>query len=1460
MSSKKNPSLNPKQSSLKAAFEKQESLNAMDSTKSDIGTPATARSPVNRSHPGKKNHHKGPQGSNRSVTSTSSSTTKGSRPKEAITPTKSSNGGPKPRNRPKSKANHQKKNSTKTPNREDRKRASTSSSANNSPSTQHPAKLSHKKNDSSSMDTDPASQETPQSLSGSSNAFNMDPPSMSQQRTSASWKDHINQMTPGPPAPGAHVSRAPASMGPQASAGSNPSDAPTPNEPSDGSSIPLGHTPAPTLKAAPAASAKVTPGSDLSAAKRTSHTESSPTPTTHDKSSGRTHKDDQTQKPLDAQSLLQQFEQATSPSQPKTTPAQPQGNTPSVLFASSVKGGAGKPQGNTNAPASLSGTSIPDDQDSSTGFVVNQPKPTSILKSSSIGGATGTPKGTTKQSDHPFRFPNPHAISNKFHAVVPDLKNLLTLKPFTRSELTRDEKSPRVHHILDSIQRSAYAQSTFENQDPHTWDHGLLEAWVEEIFKNGHDYRYHFKATNDDASKKMHQRAQRLCLHLAATPKDRCPSWNKVTDTLENPNYVEIVLYYSQKFFGPAYKSYYQATEQSTATPPPESSKLPSKAPTKITFPRKDSAATTTNTAIPPSGATAAPTQPPLGPNRKPPFEEPKHSTFCDLRTPTHAEIPSGRPGFTQRDSIMKEWIPTLLDQLYQCDPKAKLYLYPSEDNKPDYHWLHKHSPKSFLPKGKVRGGRYLFQVWFKPTGEPSNAKVLIRHDVPREKLLMDFAFVEDFSKCCEESDVGKFYFTESVLQEPDTIPCGWLYGSSRFTNLTNLGEAMTKTTELSSNQISVELRWKHIQSEPRQFVPFDDRVNAVHVYCARRHYNQLLGLLNKIYHHKRKVGFPQHKRFYFVPDFGTTQCKMSREGADWATHEAYKAEQAGHLRTLQFITLRKIVRNASQAVADFSPVDLYAGIAGLYDLRYPDHPCFLGLDQDKEDSKAWHLSVRDMFYHIGLEVSQKLGLIFYHRFGSHVWNTWFTEDYGRDQLSQFTYDATTQKYTAKVQKIMSGLRDTVLFRASFEYSTADEPKEECLITNLSLRLPSVFRNKAIAKGIGDDAASASTVADKPKILETVYTTEEAVFDEDILDEEDQLLTSPMEAEYQDTQAQSQSNQADAPINVMPPPVNHIAISRAALAQALRQSSTAAPDPSSLVDLSGDHSTVSQQSPIEDELSDTMDLDQASQPSHHDRPKTSSQDHPDAHHMDLDPEHSQASHGSSLATTEDDKAPDYSLSPPLLTAEHLVTTLENNPPSQTRQDEYVGDPQLVKHYIETWYNHRSLKNDPTIASYECQQSFLSNIIFYFDIDPQAYFLARMTKTYTDLLYELSDICAPQGLDENTDHLFIPFVQGPEYYEDNLLAKTAHHWYWQDLIPAERATLLAYFYFEARVTDMAPLALLESFQKDGTWENVVSKQWQLMARQQQFLDRSKSSGPYLPDTIRTLAPRAEGEPD
>jgi hypothetical protein len=248
------------------------------------------------------------------------------------------------------------------------------------------------------------------------------------------------------------------------------------------------------------------------------------------------------------------------------------------------------------------------------------------------------------------------------------------------------------------------------------------------------------------------------------------------------------------------------------------------------------------------------------------------------------------------------------------------------------------------------------------------------------------------------------------------------------------------------------------------------------------------------------------------------------------ATHNSYRMEQKLHLATLDSIVLQNVITEATTPLASFFQIDLHAAVMGIRDTRDPTFPCFLGLDQQKDDPKTWIVSVRDRQTQEGIEVSRMFGLLFSHTWGPRVWTEWFTENYKAEQTAQYKYDAALCKYVSRASDIYDDLRNTSFFQSLYDIDMAEIENTPCIISNLSVHLPGYFKSPAVLRN-AEGEALATTIHDRPEVLRTVFTAEALGEDgwEYLDEEEDKVLVLETAVQVNTTAAESKSAEKPAP-------------------------------------------------------------------------------------------------------------------------------------------------------------------------------------------------------------------------------------------------------------------------------------------------------------------------------------------
>jgi hypothetical protein len=109
------------------------------------------------------------------------------------------------------------------------------------------------------------------------------------------------------------------------------------------------------------------------------------------------------------------------------------------------------------------------------------------------------------------------------------------------------------------------------------------------------------------------------------------------------------------------------------------------------------------------------------------------------------------------------------------------------------------------------------------------------------------------------------------------------------------------------------------------------------------------------------------------------------------------------------------------------------------------------------------------------------------------------------------------------------------------------------------------------------------------------------------------------------------------------------------------------------------------------------------------------------------------------------------------------------------------------------------------------------------LDYEKFFQDRTNMSYFDVFYELT-LGMTLRIDMRTEEeklnklcvVLLPFVQDPQFYQDNLQQKTLTAWFWSEerLSHIYKESLLALFYFDARVQQKTPIDVMKKYEAGG----------------------------------------------
>jgi hypothetical protein len=125
---------------------------------------------------------------------------------------------------------------------------------------------------------------------------------------------------------------------------------------------------------------------------------------------------------------------------------------------------------------------------------------------------------------------------------------------------------------------------------------------------------------------------------------------------------------------------------------------------------------------------------------------------------------------------------------------------------------------------------------------------------------------------------------------------------------------------------------------------------------------------------------------------------------------------------------------------------------------------------------------------------------------------------------------------------------------------------------------------------------------------------------------------------------------------------------------------------------------------------------------------------------------------------------------------------------------------------------------PTSKSKQYKAIYFATVCL--KLDYEKFFQDRNHMSYFDVLYDLTlgmtiriDMRTKEEKLNNRRVLLVPFVQDPQFYQDNLQQKTLTAWFWSEerLSHIEKEGLLALFYFDARVQQKTPIDMMREYE-------------------------------------------------
>ena len=111
---------------------------------------------------------------------------------------------------------------------------------------------------------------------------------------------------------------------------------------------------------------------------------------------------------------------------------------------------------------------------------------------------------------------------------------------------------------------------------------------------------------------------------------------------------------------------------------------------------------------------------------------------------------------------------------------------------------------------------------------------------------------------------------------------------------------------------------------------------------------------------------------------------------------------------------------------------------------------------------------------------------------------------------------------------------------------------------------------------------------------------------------------------------------------------------------------------------------------------------------------------------------------------------------------------------------YWGNFDDFDYEFNQWYTHRQDMSDTIQYTRDEQEHATRIIILRFQLGVTKYFQARMDTPYSGILYEstLAMIRHQEDDKDSRTRLYIPWVRGPDYFNDDLATKYKTAWFYQ----------------------------------------------------------------------------------
>ena len=693
------------------------------------------------------------------------------------------------------------------------------------------------------------------------------------------------------------------------------------------------------------------------------------------------------------------------------------------------------------------------------------------------------------------------SISAKWYTATGKTK-LESFVPFTKQQLARGVKEAQAKEFLRMIKKGAYFTEDEEcdYEDASVADFDLLVPSVFRTWTSGHP----FLPTQKDSHP-----ARLYLLRLTLTDLRNCNAWNPVTQTMENPNKVEMLMISCVNYFGPVGLSRMEAKEREKTVK--HIKRLEAKAKSYPAVP---------SSTLNPDGSTKATLEPTDTYKLKRTCAELANNSdrnqssslssivtgigSCHLAAPATPftslinveflkhwpyDTTDPKKAGTFRNALAVQHASILFPKIFAADPTASVPYYDNENNArfskgKTVSTITGSMSEDSYPNKSILFGCYFENSYFNPSGDPISTTFELNHTVPMKELLEALNDPDNYHH--DETDDSHLEFSLSNVQCADIVPVVWLLGSTKETNLVTLADEIMSSPYFKAipaeEGVKITLKYKFIKADMSDTQKdWQNRVFAVHILTSRKHYSIVLQAAAKTYSPKNTKKVALHQRMSVVVDTASSMCLSRGEEATKLTRTC-RDLQRSELAYIDTITVRDKILDHLLPASNNDPTTLNSMLMGFVDTKDPSKaPLIVSVNKDPDNPGIYYFQCKKQNTSVVQDIADKLGLISQAKQGD-ASKAWFLPAYLKSCESRFTKDDTLGIYTTLEQRLQRDcMSEVVAGRVETSDGTPLEaPPLVCVISNLEAleyRNPEVFRIRANGNRPAGGSATSSKMS-----------------------------------------------------------------------------------------------------------------------------------------------------------------------------------------------------------------------------------------------------------------------------------------------------------------------------------------------------------------------------------------------